>query len=279
MKRRNFLKLSGAAASGLLMTGGLAGCSGSEKGQSLSRIGLQLYTLREAMAADVPSTLAKVAEIGYKEMEFAGYFNHSPQEIAKMMADNGMTAPSAHTPLDIFEGDFDGFLEKAEIMGHKYIVLPWLQEKDRTIDKFKSVANTLNVAGEKAKAAGIQVAYHNHDFEFHAIDGVEPFEILLSETDTDLVQFQLDLYWVAVGKKDPLDYINRYPGRVPSVHVKDMDTNGKMTDVGEGTLDFGRVFRQAEKAGLKHYFIEEDETSDPMGSTKNCFKNLAALEF
>jgi len=252
MDRRKFLTTTGALATGLVLGGPSTAFAGERR---LSRIGIQLYTVRARMAENVAATLAKVASFGYDEVEFAGYYDHSPQEISEMLADTGLTAPSAHVPLDIFEGDFDAFLEKAHVIGHKYVILPWLQEKDRTLDRYKAVAETLNKAGEKAKSAGMEVGYHNHDFEFEAIDGVEPFEILLTETDPELVKIQLDLYWVAVGKRDPLDYINRYPGRFPSVHVKDMDSTGKMTDVGEGIIDFGRVFPGSGKSRAEALFL------------------------
>lgn len=276
INRRNFLKTSGAITAGLAL-GGLSAAYSEE--QRLKSIGLQLYTLRSLMEKNVATTLQSVGEIGYKEVEFAGYFNHSPKEIVKMLEDNGLSAPSVHAKVDVFENDFDGFLEAAHTIGHKYIVLPWLPEKDRNVERYKAIADILNAAGEKAKAAGMQVAYHNHDFEFFKIDGVELYDLLLTRTDVDLVQFQLDIFWTVLANRDPLTYFERYPGRFPSVHVKDRDAAGNMTEVGAGIIDFKRLFQQAEKAGLKHYFIEHDNPTAPLQSATQSFHNLSGLKF
>lgn len=231
------------------------------------------------MASDTAATLKAIAQIGYNEVEFAGYHGHSPQEIKALLNNNGLSAPSAHLSLDVFENNFDAALEAAHMLGHKYLVLAYLQEKDRTVERYKTIFSMLNAAGEKARAAGIHVAYHNHEFEFETVDNVVPYDILLAETDPELVKLQLDLYWLAVAKQDPMELIDRAPGRVHLVHIKDRSANGKMADVGTGQIDFKRVFKASKKAGLQHYFIERDDAANPLASAATSFKNLRALRF
>ncbi|TNE63617.1 MAG: sugar phosphate isomerase/epimerase [Alphaproteobacteria bacterium] len=271
MKRRDFLKLLagttivGAAAPSFL---------GAAASDAKVPVGIQLYTVRWQMEENMPGTLEALAGLGYGEVEFAGYFEHSPAEVKKMLADAGLAAPSTHLPIEMFENNLDQVIEFAHGVGHKYLVMPWLREDQRTADIFKSVAETLNKAGEKAKSAGLAVAYHNHDFEFDALDGTTPYEILLANTDPDLVKLELDLFWLNVAGVDLLSIIDRFPGRVPLAHVKDRTKDGAMTDVGSGIIDFGRVFAQAEKAGLKHYIVEHDQPEDPMQTAANSVKYL-----
>ena len=263
MDRRDFLRLSGAAAA----TGVAASLTG---GVSAMRktvpVGLGLYTVRGEMAKSVPATLDKIAEFGFGEVEFAGYFDHSAAEVADMLKNSGLKSPSAHVPVEVFESGFERALEYAAATGQKYLIMPWVQQSERTVERYKELFDLLNIAGEKAKAAGVKVAYHNHEFEFEMLDGVQPYEMLLERTDPDLVMLQLDLYWLKVAGVDPLALIERFPGRVPLVHVKDRTAGGKMTEVGAGAVDFARVFAASEKAGLQHYLVEHDNPEDPFAS-------------
>ena len=137
------------------------------------------------------------------------------------------------------------------------------------------------VQGPMAHAAGMRFAYHNHDFEFKAIDGTRPYDILLNETDPSLVDFEMDLFWVVYGGANPLDLFNQYPKRFPLVHVKDSSgpPDKKMVDVGQGTIDFRSIFAQGDKAGIKHYFVEHDQPADPIATIRNSYKYLHALRY
>lgn len=264
ISRRNFLLSVGASAlAGVVMGKGIMTPALARADQA---IGVQLYTVRDAMAEDMARTLERVSAIGYREVEFAGYFGKPLSEIRAMLDDNGLSAPSAHMEPEVFASDFDKALEIADALGHKNLILPWLPPEQRSLDRFREIAHILNVTGEKAKAAGVQVGYHNHEFEFFADGGVTPFDILMEETQPDLVNFELDLFWLAAAKKNPLQLMEKLKGRVPCVHVKDMDAHGNMVAVGDGELDFLSVFENRKAAGLTHFFVEHDNPSDPFES-------------
>jgi sugar phosphate isomerase/epimerase len=244
------------------------------------RVGLQLYTLRDSMQEDVSRTLAMVAEIGYQEVEFAGYFGLSPTQIRTLLDDNGLTAPSAHVPLEALRGGIDPILENADTMGHRYLVLPYLVESDRsTLDAYRALADDMNTWGEACRAAGVQFAYHNHDFEFETLDGGVPYDVLLERCDADLVKMELDLFWIRAGGYDALDYFERHPDRFHLCHVKDMTASGEMTSVGRGVIDFATIFARAEQAGLRHYFVEHDNPPDPSRSVEASYGYLDTLTF
>ncbi|HYE73741.1 MAG TPA: sugar phosphate isomerase/epimerase [Blastocatellia bacterium] len=278
INRRKFL---GAAA----MTAGAAYLSTTTvfaAKQKLSKFGLQLYTLRNDMAKDVAGTLANVAAAGYKEVEFAGYYNKTPQEIKDLLVKNGLTAPSTHIAINLLEKELDKTIETAKTIGHRYIVCPFLTPNLRqTLDQYKNHAALFNRVGEACKKAGIQFAYHNHDFEFVAIDGQKPMDLLLASTDPKLVQIELDLYWAVKAGEDPLALFAKHPGRFPLVHVKDMANTEKkeFTEVGRGTIDFKKIFAQSKKAGIKHYFVEQDQSAAPLESIKISAEYLKKLEF
>ena len=246
----------------------------------LDRIGVQLYTVRDEMKKDVAATLAKVAQIGYNDVEFAGYFDKKPLEIKALLDANGLKAPSSH--ISIEPDPWKAALAAAPVVGHQYLVLAWIpEEQRRTLDDWKRAADRLNKAGADAKAAGVQFAYHNHDFEFKPIDGRIPYDILLSSTDPKLVQLEIDLYWITRGGQDPLAYFAKWPGRIPMVHVKDSmgAPEHKMTDVGHGTIAWPRIFAREDQAGIKYAFVEHDQPADPFASIKASYDYLKAMEF
>lgn len=264
----------------------------------IKRVGLQLYTLRDLMKKDPEGTVARVAQIGYKEVEFAGYFGKSPQEVRAILEKDGLAAPSTHVGYDIVEKKWGETLDTAHAIGHKFVVCPWIDEKQRkTPDGWKRAAELFNQAGESAQKAGIQFAYHNHAFEFEpseALGGKMPYDFLLAETDPKHVKMEMDLCWITVGGQDPVKYFDRYPGRFPLVHVKDWTTKGPggndyggatgaskkpghMTDVGKGEIDWKRIFAQSGKAGIQHYFVENDEPKSPFEDIQISYEYLAKL--
>ncbi len=253
--------------------------SAPSEGRALANIGVQLYTVRSLMEDDFAGVVEQVAAIGYDEVEFAGYYGHSPADVRALLDRVGMTAPSVHVGIDTLRQDLDTVLEAAATIGHQYIVCPYLDESERSIEDYKRHAALFNEVGEKCKAAGIQFAYHNHEFEFVETDGQIPFDLLLAETDAALVQIELDLYWIRVAGHDPVAYFGKAPGRFPLCHVKDMATDEGMAPVGEGTIDFGSIFAHTDHAGLKHYFVEHDHADDPMQSITTSYNHLKALRF
>ena len=280
--RRNFLATLGVAALGIASRDAVAATEILAPHRKLKRVGLQLYTVRDLMKADLPGTLAKVAAIGYKEVEFAGYFGRTPAQIRELLRRDGLTSPSTHLPFDSLDTTWQKQLDDAKAVGHHWATIAYITEdKRRTLDDWKRHAATFNRAAAQAKSAGLRFAYHNHDFEFKAIDGTRPFDILLKETDPSLVDFEMDLYWVVYGGGNPLDLFNQYPKRFPLVHVKDSSgpPEKKMVDVGQGTIDFRSIFAQSDKAGIKHYFVEHDQPADPIATIRNSYKYLHALRF
>lgn len=278
MKRRDFLAGSGLAATSLAVTLGCAPLPVAQR--RLERIGIQLYTVREQMAADAPATLERLARIGYDEVEFAGYHDHSPERLRRLLDDLGLRAPSAHISLDGMRSNAAQLIEDAQVMGHDYLVLGWLAPPDRkTLDQYRQHAALCNRFGEQCRAAGIQFAYHNHEFEFETLEGRRPMDLLLAETEADLVKMELDFYWISYAGADPFEYFVRHPGRYPLCHVKDMAADRRMTDVGAGTIDFATLFAAAEAAGMQHYFVERDDSPDPLATAAVSYEAVSGLTF
>lgn len=248
--------------------------------ERLDRIGLQLYTIRGEVQRDFAGSLARVAKIGYGEVEFAGYFDHAPKDVRAILDANGLKAPAAHVALDRLRTEPERVIEEAHVVGHEYIVCPWLDEKEHTPDGFARLADTLQQVAVAARPAGIGVAYHNHDFEFKPFpDGRKPYDVLMERLAPGLVRLELDLFWAVKGGADPLELFGRAPGHFPMVHVKDMDRAGGMTDVGKGTIEWARIFAEHKRAGIRHYFVEHDEPADPWASVTASYQYLRQLTF
>jgi sugar phosphate isomerase/epimerase len=206
MDRRTFL---GTMTAATLLSRRLGFAADDHK---IEKIGLQLYTVRDLMKQDFDGTLAKVAATGYKEVEFAGYFDRSPKDVRAAVDRHGLTAPSAHIEYKNLGEKFPEVIEAAKVVGHEYLVNPWIDENIRKQpDGWKQAAETFNRAGEACKKAGIQFAYHNHWFEFLPVNGKLPYDLLLTDCDPNLVKMELDLCWITVGGQDPLKYFDRYP--------------------------------------------------------------------
>jgi sugar phosphate isomerase/epimerase len=279
--RRNFLATLGVATFGIANRD-LAAMEILASSKKIKRVGVQLYSVRDLMKADLPGTLAQVAGIGYKEVEFAGYFGRTPAQIRELLKRNKLSSPSSHLPFESLQSGWQKQLDDAKAAGHEWVTIAWIpEEKRQTLDDWKSHAALFNRAAEQAKAAGLRFAYHNHDFEIRPVGGTRPLDLLLSSTDPKLVDFELDLYWVVFGGGSPLDFFNRYPARFKMVHVKDSagPPDNKMVDVGQGKIDFRSIFAQSEKAGIKHYFVEHDQPADPIATLRNSYNYLHALNF
>jgi sugar phosphate isomerase/epimerase len=279
--RRNFLATLGVAALGVVSRDADAAAAIVARRRKIERVGLQLYSIRDLMKADMPGTLARVAAVGYKEVEFAGYFGRTPREVHEMLEKYHLSSPSTHLPFDTFQ-NWQKALDDSKVIGHKWVTLPWIpEEKRRTIADWKAIAAQFNQVGAQARKAGLRFAYHNHDFELKPIDGVKPLDILLGETDPKLVDFEMDIYWVIFGGADPFDYFKRFPRRFALAHVKDSSgpPDKKMVDVGQGKIDFRSIFAQSGQAGFKHYFVEHDQPADPIATIRNSYNYLHALRY
>lgn len=268
--RRSFLKTSAALSAGAMLAPQLL--NAKER-----IIGVQLYTVRDVIQKDLAGTLAKIASIGFKAVENATYtgtqnfYGLDAKSYAKLLKDNGLINPSGHYRwgLDekggIMKGtmlhEWDKAVDDAAAAGLQYMVCAWLSPDERGgLDQYKRLAADCNKAGEICKKAGIQFCYHNHDFEFEQEDGKYKWDVLLNEADKDLVKFELDLYWVAKAGLDATKLFSKNPGRYPLWHVKDMDKTEKksFTEVGNGVIDFKKIFKDKKTAGLKYFFVEQD---------------------
>ena len=254
----------------------------------IEKIGLELYTVRDALDKDFAGTIARVAKAGYKEVELATFFaklpnfNSTPKEARKILDENGLSAPASHVPYSALSPEnLPKVIEAAKILGHSYIVNPSI---DRDVlkqpDGWKRAAENFNRAGAELKKAGIRLGYHNHVEEFKPLpDGKLPYDVLLAESDPKLVKMEMDLGWAHEAGVDPIKYFEKYPGRFPLVHVKDFDKNRNMSDVGKGEIDWKAIFKKADLAGIKHYFVEFDDPKDPFETIKTSYEYLEKLRF
>ena len=237
-------------------------------------IGLQLYTLRGELPKDVKLTLEKVAKAGFSNVETYGFsikdqfWGLSATEFKKILDANNLKAVSGHYNLGSFLYDGNATeliaaIEAAKILKSEYLTIPWVDEPFR--NNFKKIATRLNEAGKMCNDAGLKLAYHNHDFEFQKNAGITGYEILLKETDKNLVYFEMDLYWVVRSGNDPIRLMKENPGRFKMWHVKDMDKLNQAlnTEVGSGSIDFKLIFEQAKLSGMKYFFVEQENNYRP----------------
>lgn len=278
LARLAVLSIGAPMAASLRQVASYAGMDASRAWVS-GPLGVQLYTLRTEMERDVAATLARVALIGYEEVEFAGYFGHSPSEIRRFLDDAGLRAPSAHVDVGLVDDAWPATLEAAAVAGHEYVVVPWLPESMRSsLDDWRRTAERLTGAAAAARGMGLRFAYHNHDFEFHEMEGRTPLTVFLETADPELVELELDLFWTVHAGADPIELIGRWPGRIPMVHVKDRTADGRMTEVGDGVIDWVEIFKHRGWAGIRHSFVEHDDPPDPFRSVALSFHYLSRLE-
>jgi sugar phosphate isomerase/epimerase len=242
-------------------------------------LGIQLYTLRSLLERDFDGTLARVAEIGYREVEFAGYYKRTPAQIREVLQRTGLAAPSAHIPLPATDDDWKRALDAAAVIGHRWAVVPWLDEKQRK--DLPRLADRLNHLGALTKAAGLRQGYHNHDFELAAAPGGGTLlDAMIAGTDPAIVDFEMDVYWVTKAGGDPLALMAKYPGRFPLLHLKDATPapERRMVDVGSGSIDFTTILKTARTHNLEHVFVEHDQPADPLASARASYAHLASLK-
>ncbi len=261
MQRRDFLKSATATSLGLFILPGMA-CN--TLSTSTRAYGLGIYSVREALEKDFAGTLKKLADLGFKDLELWNYnqgklFGFTAKEIKAMLDDNGLTASSLHVGIDPLTKDLDNVLAFANDLDQQYIACNWLAPNEReTLDQYKGYVDLFNKCGEQTAKINIQFCYHNHEFEFFDFDGQRPYDLLLEGCDKNLVHFEMDMYWMTFAQEDPIAYFKQYPGRFPLWHVKDMNNEKQFTPIGEGIINWEELFKNAELAGLKQYFIEQD---------------------
>lgn len=262
INRREFIAAS--AAAGLFTTTGLASTANAD---SIRLPGVQLYTVRDSMAKNVETTLRAVAGIGYREVEFAGYFDHSATEISSMLERYGLVSPSTHVNGEAVMNDVSPVVDFAAEVGHQFVTIAWIQRENRqSSDDFKRWAEVFNRLGEACKNAGLRAAYHNHDFEFQSLDGERPFDILLRDMDSALVDFEVDFYWVRKAGVGIREVLALAPERMVMSHIKDMNPEGDMVRVGDGVIDFAAILADPVAASIQHSFVEHDHPEDPFRS-------------
>ena len=264
MKRRHFIQNLSLGAAGLYMSPLLAD---QFKKKSLN---VQLYTVRDAVSKNLEGTLERLAGLGYKNIELYGYngtfFGKTANEFKTILSNTGIKVLSSHHTTGIamkgkgtLSDGWDKAVEDVHALGAEYMVCAFLFPNERTPEIYKSLPAMFEKAATATKAAGIQFAYHNHDFEFEKLDDTLVYDFLLKNTPSDLVKMEMDLYWISKAGQDPVAYFEKYPGRFAMWHVKDMEAGTKaITEVGNGTIDFDRIFAARKKAGLKYWFVEQD---------------------
>ncbi|HEU4722737.1 MAG TPA: sugar phosphate isomerase/epimerase [Gemmatimonadaceae bacterium] len=292
MDRRSFLRVSGAAGVAAAWSGSLTACAQAAgtsaapaaaraaNAFTLARVGVQLYTVRDAMGKDLDGTLAQIAAAGYRLVETAGLYGRTAADLRALFDKHGIRTSSGHYPLGDAEGKTDETFATAKALGQEFVVIPWLDPSQRTAETFGSLPGRLNKLGEQARAAGLKVAYHNHDFEFETYGAsTTVLERLLANTDPALVSFELDAYWAFKAGREPAEIVARYPGRFTMLHLKDSTAAPEkaFADVGKGVIDFRRLLAAAQRNGLRYAFVERDVSPDPIASIRASHEYLRTV--
>lgn len=307
--RREFLKNTSLAAAAMAVSP-MAEVMAALKKEN--KLGIQLFSIPKMLSEDYMAGIKMLQELGYKELELygpypfsvekarkgweaagkmlgfsgSGYFGKSAQEVKKILADHGLSTPGTHTDLDTLEQNMGALGEASHTMGWKYVTLPAIPEDRRkTIDDYKHIADAFNKIGAEAKKQGIRFGYHNHGYGIKPVDGVRPLEIILKNTDPSLVFFEMDIFWTTCGGADPIELLTKYPNRYKMLHLKDMkekkqftgDGGGMgdwmpmfslMASAGDGVLDLQGIVKKAKEVGVEHFFVEQDMVANPQVALK-----------
>jgi sugar phosphate isomerase/epimerase len=277
--------LRGAAGAALAVgaAGALPGVAAAERGGHSGhwglrvpkdKISIQLYTLRSVLENDLEGTLDALADIGYRKVELAGTYGRSAAEFRKLLDARRIKATSTHVGID---GDINQAIADAKVLGNRRSNVPWANFG--TIAEWSAFADQLEAAGKAYRRAGIGFGYHNHNQEFALVDGVRPFDVLTRRTSRKNVSFEMDLFWVVAGGADPVREFYRIAGRVKQYHVKDRTPEGGFADLGEGVIDFRRIFRATRPLEVEEYIVENDEPVDALKCAETGYNYLAGLRF
>lgn len=318
MERRKFLINSGIAASSLML---FSGCKSLLSQDALNSIGVQLFSFPKLLEKDFNAGVKMVSEMGYKEIEMfgpfnfsveaakkrwksitpmlgfngSGYFGHTLKEIKTILDEHNIKVTSIHSDMDTMQTRMEEIAKESEQLGFEYVVLPAIpEEKRQTLDDYKRVVEEFNEIGGKAKQVGLKFVYHNHGYGFNKIENQVPIELVFDQTESNLVFFQMDLFWTIAGGMNPSDLLNAYPGRYVSMHVKDMkkltrfsgdggdpsqwmELFPEMASLGDGVLDIPKIISTAQQQGVKHFYIEQDIVNNPEVALKKSFNYLKSL--
>lgn len=283
-------------------------------------IGIQLFTIPHLVDQDLKGTLTLLSEIGYNEIEYFGpypfsaeatkqqwnalkgqmglendaFYGYSIDEVAEMMRELRLTAPSMHADILTMRNHMTAMLDEISKLGSKYIVIPALFEGRDDLDGYKALAEEFNSFGEQMSKYGMKFVYHNHGYEHIEMDGQIPMNFLIENTDPQYVQFELDIFWMSAAGANPVEYLNAYPGRYKLLHIKDasekvrfsgdggtpdqwMAAFPKMSDPGDGVFDIEGILNEATKSGVEHFLLERDLAPDPMATLNNSYKYLKEI--
>jgi len=309
VSRRNFLAVAGAAAAGLAAgyrTATAATSASTEKPDQLGRLGVGLFTLPKSLEKDFDGTLAMIAGLGYKEVELfgpypfsvpatqegwkqasktlgfsgSGFFGKSARQVRASLDRNGLTSPSMHVDLDTLRDKLPQIGEAAHEIGWRYAGIASIPEdRRRTLDDYKKMADELNAIGARAKPMGFKVLYHNHGYGLKPLDGQIPARVLFDHLDPSVVALEMDIFWTVAGGADPVELLDAYPRLYHLMHVKDMTKQGRFTrggdmqdimglfplmaTAGAGVLDLPRILGHARRNGVEHFYVEQDLAADP----------------
>ncbi|MFC7303631.1 sugar phosphate isomerase/epimerase family protein [Streptomyces monticola] len=281
--RRAFLGASVGLAAALAAAPSTARAADAQSLRRIPRggIGMHLYTMRTPLAADFHGTLERLARIGYATVGVSGRHGHSAAAIRGMLDATGLRAVLEHVAYDTLRGPgLPQALADLHTLGAKWPVVPSLPGALHTPAGFREAAREFNRIGQASREAGLgRLLFHNHGDDHAAVDGEVLYDILVDETDPELVGFELDVYWAAKGGADPARYFVRHPHRFPALHVKDMAPDGSFADVGSGVLDFAAMFRPAHVGGVRQWLVEHDSPADPFATARNSYGYLAALRY
>ncbi len=282
LSRRDFLATTAAsfAAAGLMG----AGCMDELVGKSSKRkmpVGVQLYSVRSECAKDLPGTVAKVAEMGYDGVEFAGYYDYSAKDLRKILDDNGLKCCGTHTQMATLEPEnLEATIEFNQILGNKYLICPWLQPSDGDPKQaWLGYAKRFNAIAERVEKEGMVVGYHCHAHDFHALDSGEvPWDILFGNTGKSVVM-QIDTCNCMDGGGDPVAYLKKYPGRSQTIHLKEWSATDKTAILGEGDVKWDEVFALCQTIGNTEWYIieEEKDAYPPLEAVDLCLKNYRKI--
>jgi sugar phosphate isomerase/epimerase len=278
IKRREFIRTTAIVTSGMMLSNYLPSCKSSSIAKDVrDNFGLQLYTLRDVLPADPTGILKQVASYGYKQIEsYEGpqgiFWGMKNTEFKKRMDDLGMKIVSSHCDIN---KDFDRKAAEAAEIGMNYLICPYLGPQ-KTVDDFKKFAETFNQLGETCKKNGIRFGYHNHDYGFVPLEGQMPQDVLMQNTDKNLVDFEMDIYWVVTAGQDPIAWIDKYAGRFKLCHIKDRKKGAPLSqrdasvDLGTGSIDFKKILKEAGRKGMEYYIVEQEayENTTPLAAAK-----------
>lgn len=245
-------------------------------------VGLQSYSVRDYLSEDYEGTLKKIAEIGYRYLEIGGFGPYNSDEWNEILEKYQLKILSNHIQIEMLEESLNHIMEFNHAIHNHRIVCPYLREERRQdLEGYHRVADSLNKIGKKCKERGFELYYHNHAFEFTDFDGKCGFDVLIEETDPDLVQFEVDTCWVQFGGRQPQDFIRKLSGRCKIIHLKDLEAGEKIVfrEVGAGILNFQSIFEAAVEAGSEYFIVEQDVCpKDSLECVKDSFENIQKIK-